>query len=329
MRLAIIGAGISGLTLAQELSPKAQVTVFEKARGVGGRIATRRVDPFCFDHGAQFFTVRTQEFQTFLQPFMDAGIVAAWSGETLALDVDQKEKLMPWPQPRWVAAPNMNSLTKLLARNLDVRISCEVAPLLNKHGSYWQLANKEGALLGDFDWIISTAPAAQSLRLMGQHIGQQSPLRSARMQGCFALMIGLPYPWDKPWTEAICHHNFIRSIFVCSSKPGRDAGVTSLTVHSTNDWAQAHMDHDLESIKRKMHHEFLRLTGIKSDDIAHLTLHRWRYAVPATPRVLDYEIDSKLRLAAVGDWGGACRIEEVWRDARECAGRIASALGEA
>lgn len=40
-RLAIIGAGLSGLTLASELDGFAEVTVFDKSPRVGGRIATR------------------------------------------------------------------------------------------------------------------------------------------------------------------------------------------------------------------------------------------------------------------------------------------------
>ncbi len=64
-KIAIIGAGLTGLTLANRLNQHAEVTVFEKARGVGGRMTTRHADPFSFDHGAQFFTVRNKRFGQF------------------------------------------------------------------------------------------------------------------------------------------------------------------------------------------------------------------------------------------------------------------------
>ena len=59
--IAIIGAGLSGLIAARELAKNNDVTIFEKARGVGGRMATRRAnnlkfDGFNFDHGTQYFT---------------------------------------------------------------------------------------------------------------------------------------------------------------------------------------------------------------------------------------------------------------------------------
>jgi predicted NAD/FAD-dependent oxidoreductase len=65
-RIAIIGAGMSGLTLANRLSKIAEVVLFEKSRGVGGRMSTRQADPFTFDHGAQFFTVRDKRFSVFI-----------------------------------------------------------------------------------------------------------------------------------------------------------------------------------------------------------------------------------------------------------------------
>ena len=68
-RVAVIGAGLSGLA-ARELSESSEVTVFEKSRGYGGRMATRYGGDFEFDHGAQFFTARSAEFQEFLEPLI-------------------------------------------------------------------------------------------------------------------------------------------------------------------------------------------------------------------------------------------------------------------
>jgi renalase len=70
IKIAIIGAGISGITLAKELEDIAQVKIFEKSRGVGGRMSTRYVEDFAFDHGTQCFSARTKNFQKFLAPFI-------------------------------------------------------------------------------------------------------------------------------------------------------------------------------------------------------------------------------------------------------------------
>ena len=69
-KVAIIGGGLSGLVLAKNLDDFSKVTVFEKSSGVAGRMATRLVEPFDFDHGAQFFTARSESFKNFLSDFL-------------------------------------------------------------------------------------------------------------------------------------------------------------------------------------------------------------------------------------------------------------------
>lgn len=67
-RIAIIGSGLAGLTAARTLMQAGhEVTVFEKSRGVGGRMSTRQTEFGSFDHGAQYFTVRDDRFRTLMQ----------------------------------------------------------------------------------------------------------------------------------------------------------------------------------------------------------------------------------------------------------------------
>ena len=84
--IAIIGAGLSGLTVANYLKDYANITIFEKARGVSGRLSTRRVGPFCFDHGAQFFRTRTNEFKAFIAPMIKEGVVAHWDAHFVEIE---------------------------------------------------------------------------------------------------------------------------------------------------------------------------------------------------------------------------------------------------
>ena len=139
-RIAIIGAGISGLTLAQQLKEHADVVVFEKARGVGGRMSTRYADPFYFDHGTQFFTARSMAFQAFIAPLIGKGLIAEWKGKVVTFQADNTVKDRLWFEPHYVAVPHMNSLGRYLAEGLDIRLDTEIAPLVEKHADGWQLA---------------------------------------------------------------------------------------------------------------------------------------------------------------------------------------------
>jgi renalase len=80
--VAVFGAGLSGLVFADTLGDAAQIKLFDKSRGYGGRMATRRYAAFQFDHGAQFFTARSKSFESFLEPCLAAGVVARWDARS-------------------------------------------------------------------------------------------------------------------------------------------------------------------------------------------------------------------------------------------------------
>ena len=75
----ILGAGISGSVCAKVLAQEGfSTTIVEKGRGVGGRMATRRMEGARIDHGAQFMTVRHPQMQTFLSDWLSDEVVCPW-----------------------------------------------------------------------------------------------------------------------------------------------------------------------------------------------------------------------------------------------------------
>ena len=76
---AIIGAGLSGCVVSEQLSERATVKILEKSKSPGGRMATRVSSQYEFDHGAQFFTARSVEFKNFLSSLLNEGHVACWN----------------------------------------------------------------------------------------------------------------------------------------------------------------------------------------------------------------------------------------------------------
>jgi predicted NAD/FAD-dependent oxidoreductase len=314
-RIAIIGAGISGLTLAQNLKDCSEVVVFDKARGVGGRMSTRHAEPFYFDHGTQFFTARSKAFQAFIAPLIAKGIVAEWKGKVITFQADNTIKDRLWFEPHYVAVPHMNSLAKHMADGLDVRLNTEVGALADKQIDGWHLSSTDGCALGVFDWVIATAPAPQSVNLLQSVLADDSAIHRARLKGCFTLLIGIHAPWTKPWMAAKVHQNPIEWIAVSSSKPGRSNDITALVVHSNNDWADSHMQDDVHQIQDFLLQQFESITGIacKTDDF--LSLHRWKYALVDENEKSGTYLDPHNSIAATGDWASASRIEAVWLNA--------------
>jgi renalase len=222
--------------------------------------------------------------------------------------------------------PHMNSLGKHMAQDIDVRLSTEVAPLGEKRADGWQLFSKDGTMLGVFDWVISTAPPAQTLNLFKAVLPDDSALRYGRLQGCFTLMIGFHSPWLKPWMAAKVHGSPIEWIAVNSTKPGRNKDLTAIVVHSRNDWADEHLEDDLQQTQETLVRQFEEVTGIACDKANYLSLHRWKYAIVLENEKTGYHLDPEKNIAATGDWTSASRIEAVWFNAVSLANDIAKII---
>lgn len=78
--IAIIGTGIAGLSAAQALTAAGhQVHLFDKSRGSGGRMSSKRSDAGSLDMGAQYFTARDRRFATAVKQWQAQGHVAEWA----------------------------------------------------------------------------------------------------------------------------------------------------------------------------------------------------------------------------------------------------------
>ena len=158
--VAIIGAGAAGITCACALEQHGySVTVFEKSRGLGGRLATRRGDGgIAFDHGVQYVTARSAEFRAFMYEAMAEGAAALWhplkAGDTQRAETD-------W----FVGTPTMNGFVKLAANNIDIRLQTEVETI-ERHAGGWLVWTGGEDVTELFDIVVSTAPAPQAKVLL-------------------------------------------------------------------------------------------------------------------------------------------------------------------
>jgi renalase len=321
-RIAIIGAGFSGLTLAAQLAPIADVVVFEKARGVGGRMSTRYAQPYYFDHGTQFFTARTKPFKSYIEPYLRSGVIAQWTGKAITLEAHKKITDRLWFEPHYVACPNMNSLCKIISEGLAVQLGCEVAPLTKAQPDGWPLYDSSGKELGIYDLVISTAPSAQTVKLFNGLVAHDASFKSPQLLGCYTLMLGFNKPWDRSWIAAKVHNSLIEWIAINSTKPQRDTNVTSMVIHSNNGWAETHIDDDMQQAEIFFKQQLELLMDINCSAADYCSLHRWRYALVKEQKPLPPFFDGQAGLATTGDWCTASRIEDVWTNAMALAKQI-------
>lgn len=313
MNIAIIGAGIAGLTIANQLKHIANVTVFEKSRGFGGRIATRTASKFKFDHGAQFFTARHPKFIDFIQKLLAADVVDIWQGRFIELAHQQQLSNRFWTtnNPHYVGVPTMNAIGKYLAQNIDVELNTKIVRI-ECNGS-WQLFNSKYDCVGQFDWVIMAIPPAQVLELLPQNCSFYQDIVKVKMAACFSLMLGFNDVLDLGFDAALVSETDISWISVNSSKPNRNSA-TALLVHSTNKWADSNLHTDFEQVKQYLLTELTRIIAIPQV-IPHIDLHLWRFANLNKQDIMLECFDSDMQLIACGDWCYQGRIEAAFLSA--------------
>ncbi len=315
-RIAIIGAGLSGLTLARQLQTKADVSLFEKAPGPGGRMASRAHDGFSFDYGAQFFSVKTQAFERFLDPWVKAGVVKRWDARFAEFVGSEVLRYKQWDAsfPHYVGAPDMNALPRALAADMDIHYNCHITQL-TRHQQQWQLVANNQHIDDIFDWVILTLPAVQTAALLPADFSQTEPVVQTRMQACYALMMGFEQPLNTDWQAALVHDADISWMSLNSSKPDRDVGQTSMVVHARNQFADDNLQTDIDQIIKHMQQEVTRVAGLDVSQAKFVDCKRWHFAnIPPQHRDKAF-LDENLRLGVCGDWCIQGRVEAAFSSA--------------
>ena len=129
-------------------------------------MATRYAGGLVFDHGAQFFTARSEAFREYLAPLIRAGVVADWPVQFAEFQGSKLISTRPWAESvaHYVGVPGMNAVGKWLAKDLHIVLDTPVARM-SREDTRWRLYDDGDALLGCYDWVVTTAPAPQSANL--------------------------------------------------------------------------------------------------------------------------------------------------------------------
>lgn len=300
-RIAIIGAGISGINCAYQLSKIANITVFEKSRGFGGRMPTKSINEFQFDHGLQFFTAKTKIFQKFMEPFEIKGVIRAWEGNFVEINNNEVSKIRKWDNQykHYVSVPKMSSFCRYLAEGIDVRLNTRITKLV-KLKRKWEVFNDQSSL-GIFDWVIIAIPPEQSIQLLTDNYDHLEQIRKYEMQPCFSLMIGSKNSLNSKWDAAIIKNSILSWISINNSKPLRNNN-HSLVALSTNNWAQKNIEKHTEYLKTILLTEVQKIFPQLIGNISHIDVHKWKYANIKKQNGVKSIMDNKNRLGICGDW---------------------------
>ena len=320
-RIAIVGAGLGGLIAGRTLVDHGlDVTLFDKSRGVGGRLATRRAaSGVFFDHGAQYFTVRDSRFARYVCSWLESGVVQPWHGRIVELEqgVVGKEKSDP---PRYVGVPAMNSLARHLAQDLTIHRQTLVARIEGAPGD-WQLVDDRGKALGQFELVLLNCPPQQAQKLLPREETLHQQISTVEMDPCWAVLVELQEPLALDFDAAFVQNNPLSWIARDSSKPGRPAGI-SWIMHATGQWSREHLEDDPDDVLPELLDAFSDATGELICDTETLAAHRWRYAKPVRPLDQPCLWDPTMMIGLCGDWCGGPRVEGAFLSGQALAGAV-------
>ena len=315
MRVVVIGAGLSGLTAARQLATGGHdVTVVDKGRGIGGRLATRRIGAATVDHGAQFFTARSSTFMSAVDGWVADGVVVEWC---------RGFSEPPDGYPRYAVPGGMSALAKHVARGLDVRTSTMVFALRRAERAPWSVAIDDGSSI-DADAVVVTTPVPQALAItITAGIELPDELRSVDYDRTIALLAVLDRPSAVPEPGAVQNGDPVFSMIVDNVRKGV-SNEPALTLHANAAWSLEQWDEPRPETSERLHHEAQRWLGLAN--IIESEVKRWRFATPQRtwPEPCWGAPDTAGPLVLAGDAFAGPRVEGAWLSGLAAASFVAS-----
>lgn len=339
--VAVIGAGIAGLTCAQRLQQFGyRVAVLEKSRGVGGRMATRRLHGTCADHGVCYVVPQEKPFTQLIEHLHRLDMVQVWTQQMYQWNAGSVVPQDPEEYPRYVASTGMTAIAKFLATGLDIRLSQRVTALSltatpTHRTPNWQLsmepsqhssASETPELTANA--IVIAIPAPQALALL-QPLAPQpisaslvQQLEAVTFSPCISVMAGYSAEHQQDWqarygeAKAITNHATASDWFWVGldSSKRRPPGQPVFVVQSTSHFAERYLEvADLAPVGEQL---LQQAATHLAPWLAHpdwMQVHRWRYAFAAAPLEAHYlPHPGAVPLVCCGDWCGGRRVERAF-----------------
>ncbi len=322
-RVAVIGAGLAGLTCARTLRRAGiSAEVFEEDSSIGGRVATMCLGADRFDHGAQYLSAHSGRFQSYLKEIADLGYADAWAPRV----APGADALRSADDPWIVGKPGMSSMVRPLAEGTRVTLGQRVQSL-ERRGNGWHLWFEGDTSAGPFEAVAITIPAADAVRLLGRVDKLAEPLTKVRMQPCWALMVRID---DKNFPEQDVFLNVsdaVRWIARDNTKPGREPNGEALVVHASPAWSLAAVGADAEDVSEELWNEVGEILDLSPIRPSRMVAHLWRHGVVEQALGQTHLYCSESRLGLAGDWCLGGFAEHAFESGGHLGQAIATAIG--
>ena len=311
----IIGSGISGATIANLLSEKNSVEIFDKGRGPGGRTSFKRLGKLKgFDHGAQYISPKNIKFKKFIKELIKKKILKIWVGKHIFLKKNKKENKN---HVKVIGRRGNNDIVKFLIKNINCNFQSELEKI-KYIDNKWQLTFKDGKIK-IFDKLILTCPFPQLSKLTKKFIKDPFIKKKIKMDANITVMMEI-----KKTNINVSSYLFDDKILGWAAKENSKKRFKTKndlwTLQSTYNWANKKINKNKENKEKNSEiliNQFFKLTGIKKTKILFSLNHGWKYSSNSNPFRIKSFWNSKLNLGVCGDWFLGPRLESGWISAND------------
>lgn len=316
--IAIIGAGMAGLSAATALTEAGhKVVLFDKSRGSGGRMSTKRTESGDLDMGAQYFTARDPHFRNAVQSWIDRGWVAEWMPRLFVRNEDELRE-SPDDRQRYVGSPRMTSISRGLLDNLDLVSQTPIATLQRGIDERWELVDDSGTVHGPFDRVVIATPAPQAVPLLANSGHLEQAACQVQMQPGWSLALAFAEPLDTAVEACFVRVGPLDWISRNSSKPGRQ-GIDTWVLQSNPRWAMGNLETDKAEVSKQLRTALADALGIELPIPVFEHAHRWLYARSADTCNWGALAAPEKGLYVCGDWCLGGRVENAWLSGQQAA----------
>ena len=300
--VAIIGAGITGITLANLLQKKVNLTVFEKSRGVGGRMATRRAEPYQFNHGAQYFKIENKEFKNFMQPLIHNKIIKHLEANHIEiLNKEVIKRTKTYNKIYYTPVSKMNSVVKyLINNNFFIKLLCKIDKTV-KENDKWFIIDSDKASYGPYDWLFITIPPNQALEILYNNFKFLDIIKKIKMRSCYSLMLGFDKIKEFDFDTALFLDEDVQWLSI-RKKIIENKKYYNLLINSSYNFAEKNVNGSKDKISDYLIKQVSDIIKYELNNYEHKALHFWKYAMSEKNNNLGSLLDEDLKIIVCGDW---------------------------
>ena len=314
----ILGSGIAGSTIANLLSKKHSVHVFDKARGPGGRSSNKRFkNNLSFDHGVQYISPKSNLFIKYIQKLHKNKILKIWDDNHLDFTFEKKSFSI-----KYIGRKANNDLVKYNLKNIDQSFDSPIEKIDFKK-YFWEITLKNKSK-HQFKSLIITCPFPQLKKLAKNYLDKKILKLKVQMQPNITVMIALKNQKNLPISSIRFNDDILAWAANENSKKRFKSNINLWTLQATLKWSKKTINKykNDKSIMEQLIKRFVKLTGLKKSKIIFKKIHGWKYSYnyEKTPYLSIW--DKKNNLGICGDWFNGPKVENAWLSANDLAIKI-------